>query len=158
MPKPQILVIAAEIDRELRAIRQILKQPLEAEIAQGRLTGPQLSVMRVLVASEGMSLKDLSKELGLAHSTVSGIVDRLEKQGLVDRQEDEADRRVSKIVASNVVRKWVRETMPSLEMHPLAEALRGATPSERQQAREGVRILHELLRRQNTKPPVQRTE
>jgi DNA-binding MarR family transcriptional regulator len=158
MPKPQILVIAAEIDRELRAIRQILKQPLEAEIAQGRLTGPQQSAMRVLVASKGMSLKDLSKELGLAHSTVSGVVDRLEKQGLVDRQEDEADRRVSKIVASNMVRKWVRETMPSLEMHPLAEALRAATSAERQQAHEGVRILHELLRRQNNKPPVQRTE
>ena len=49
--------------------------------------------MHVLVHSEGISLRALSKELGLAHSTVSGIVDRLEKRGMVVRQTDEADRR-----------------------------------------------------------------
>jgi DNA-binding MarR family transcriptional regulator len=157
MAKQQILAVAAEIDRDLRAIRQVLRQPVEAEIARGKLTGPQQSAMRVLVASGGMSLKDLSKELGLAHSTVSGIVDRLEKQGMVERQADQADRRVSKIVPSDVVREWVRETMPSLEMHPLAQALRSATPTERQQVREGVRLLHELLRRQNEKAPVPKT-
>src|SRR6266849_18024 len=149
MPKHQILAIATEIDRDLRAIRQILRQPLEAEIARGGLTGPQQSAMSVLVASGGMSLKDLSKELGLAHSTVSGIIDRLEKQGLVKRQAGQSDRRVTQIVPSEPVRKFVRETMPSLEMHPLAEALRAATPSERQHVREGVRILCGLLRRQN---------
>ena len=157
MAKQQILAVAAEIDRDLRAIRQVLRQPVEAEIARGKLTGPQQSAMRVLVASGGMSLKDLSKELGLVHSTVSGIVDRLEKQGMVKRQADQADRRVSKIVPSDVVREWVRETMPSLEMHPLAQALRSATPTERQQVREGVRLLHELLRRQNEKAPVPKT-
>jgi DNA-binding MarR family transcriptional regulator len=157
MPKQQILTVAAEIDRDLREIRQILNQPLEAEIARGGLTGPQQSAMRALVASGGLSLKDLSLELGLAHSTVSGIVDRLQKQGMVGRQVDPADRRVSKIVPSEIVCKWVRETMPSLEMHPLAGALRAATPSERQKLREGVRILRDLLRRQNEKLPVQKT-
>src|SRR5262245_37991146 len=157
MPRQQLLAIAKEIDRELRAIRQILRQPLEAEIARGGLTGPQQSTMSVLVAAGGMSLKDLSKELGLAHSTVSGIVDRLEKQGLVKRQAAQSDRRVTLIVPSDLVRKFVRETIPSLEMHPLAEALRAATPSERQQVREGVRILRGLLQRQSEKRPVRKT-
>jgi DNA-binding MarR family transcriptional regulator len=157
MPKQQLLAIATEIDRELRAIRQILRQPLEAEIARGGLTGPQQSAMSVLVASGGMSLKHLSKELGLAHSTVSGIVDRLEKQGLVKREASQSDRRVTQIVPSDIVRKFVRETMPLLEMHPLAEALRAATPSERQQVRDGVRILRGLLRRQSEKRPVRKT-
>jgi DNA-binding MarR family transcriptional regulator len=157
MTKQPILDLAAEIDRDLRAIRQILRQPVEAEIARGGLTGPQQSAMHVLLTSGGLSLKDLSKELGLAHSTVSGIVDRLEKQGLVERQADQADRRVSKIAVSEVVRGFVGETMPSLEMHPLAEALRAAMPSERRTVREGVRILHGLLRRPNKKQPVGKT-
>jgi DNA-binding MarR family transcriptional regulator len=157
MAKQNVLAIATEIDRDLREIRQVLRRPVEAEFARGGLTGPQQSAMRALINSGGMSLKDLSKELGLAHSTVSGIVDRIEKQGLVKRQAGQADRRVTKIVPSELVLKWVRETMPSLEMHPLAEALRAATPSERQQAREGVRILRGLLRRQHEKPPVRKT-
>ena len=158
MPKQPILAVAAEIDRDLRVVRQILRQPVEAQIERGGLTGPQQSAMRVLLKSNGLSLKDLSKELGLAHSTVSGIVDRLRKQGLVKRQVDEADRRLIKIEASDQVREFLRDTWPSLEMHPLAEAIRAGTPSERQQVLHGVRILRSLLERRNGKLLARKTE
>src|SRR5215467_9120548 len=158
MRKQRLLELAAEIERDLRAVRQILGRPLEAEIARGNLTGPQQSTMSVLVAAGGMSLKDLSKQLGLAHSTVSGIVDRLANQGLVERQTDRSDGRITKIVATRVVREFVAKTMPSLEMHPLAGALSAATLSEREQVREGVRILRRLLERENGKPPARKAE
>ena len=141
--------MARELDRDLRAVRQIINRPIQALIESGGLTGPQQSAMQILVESDGLSLKDLSKELGLAHSTVSGIVDRLEKQGLVKRQTDEADRRLAKLVVTDQVRKFLRETWPVLEMHPLTEALRAATPAEREQVLRGVRTLRRLLERGN---------
>ena len=141
--------MARELDRDLRAVRQIVNRPIQALIESGGLTGPQQSAMQVLVESDGISLKDLSRELGLAHSTVSGIVDRLEKQGLVTRQTDEADRRLAKLVVTDQVRKFLRETWPALEMHPLVEALRAATPAEREQVLRGVRTLRRLLERGN---------
>jgi DNA-binding MarR family transcriptional regulator len=144
-----IVSLAKEIDRDLRVIRQIQRQPTDAAIASGGLTGPQQSAMSILVRSAGMSLKELSKELWLAHSTVSGIVDRLEKQGLVKRQSDEADLRFSKVVVTGEVRDFLRDTWPSLEMHPLAEALRSATPAERQQILDGVGALRRILERRN---------
>jgi DNA-binding MarR family transcriptional regulator len=147
--KPNLSNMARELDRNLRAVRQIINRPVEALIDSGGLTGPQQSAMQVLVESDGLSLKDLSKELGLAHSTVSGIVDRLEKQGLVKRQTDEADRRLAKLVATDQVRKFLRETWPALEMHPLTEALRAATHAEREQVLQGVRTLRRLLERGN---------
>jgi DNA-binding MarR family transcriptional regulator len=149
MSKPKLSNMARELDRDLRAVRQIINRPIEALIESGGLTGPQQSAMQVLVESDGLSLKDLSKELGLAHSTVSGIVDRLEKQGLVKRQTDEVDRRLAKLVVTDQVRKFLRETWPALEMHPLAEALRAATPAEREQVLQGVRTLRRLLERGN---------
>ena len=149
MPKPKLSNMARELDRDLRAVRQIINRPIEALIESGGLTGPQQSAMQILVESDGLSLKDLSKELGLAHSTVSGIVDRLEKQGLVKRQTDEADRRLAKLVVTDQVRKFLRETWPALEMHPLTEALRAATPAEREQVLRGVRTLRRLLERGN---------
>lgn len=151
MARKQIDSIAKDLDRDLQAVRQILRQPIENEVARGGLTGPQQSAMRVLVDSDGMSLKNLSKELGLAHSTVSGIVDRLEKNGMVKRQADEADLRMSKVVVTEQVREYLRDTWPTLEMHPLAEALRDATPAERQQVVEGVRTLRRLLERRSEK-------
>ena len=149
MRKLNLSNMARELDRDLRAVRQILNRPIEAMIESGGLTGPQQGTMRVLVESDGLSLKDLSKELGLAHSTVSGIVDRLEKQGLVKRQTDEADRRLAKLVVTDQVRKFLRETWPALEMHPLAEAMRAATNAEREQVLQGVRTLRRLLERDN---------
>jgi DNA-binding MarR family transcriptional regulator len=41
---------------------------------------PQSAVIQAVVKHDGISLKDLSREVSLAHSTVSGIVDRLEKR------------------------------------------------------------------------------
>src|SRR5262252_3752729 len=144
MPKPKIPNIARELDRDLRAVRQIIKRPIEALIESGGLTGPQQSTMQELVESDGLSLKDLSRELGLAHSTVSGIVDRLEKRGRVERQTDGADRRVSRIVPTRQVRQFVKETMPELERHPLAEALAEATEAERGEAARGIGTLRRL--------------
>ena len=152
MPRHTIGPLAKEIDRDLRAIRQVLRRPLEADVARGGLTGPQQSAMRVLVASDGLSLKDLSRELGLAHSTVSGIVDRLEKRGLVKRQANETDLRLTRIVVTDQVRDYVRDTLPALEVHPLALALRAATRAEREEVLQGVRVLRRLLERRG--PPI----
>ena len=137
--------MAQEIDRQLRAIRRMLRQPAEAELTRGRLTGPQRSVLDAVVRSGGLSLKEASRQVGLAHSTVSGIVDRLEKQGLVERHGDKRDHRFRLIVASKLVRDHVRDTLPSLLSNPLVEALRRAKPAERRAVLEGLRVLRRLV-------------
>jgi DNA-binding MarR family transcriptional regulator len=137
--------MAEEVDLNLKAVRQVLRQPVEAEFAHGELTGPQRSVMHVVVQSGGVSLKDLSKQIGLAHSTVSGIVDRLEKQGLLERKTDASDGRISLITASKVVRDYLRDTLPGLTIHPLVEALRRAKPAERKTILEGLRTLRRVV-------------
>jgi DNA-binding MarR family transcriptional regulator len=72
-------------------------------------------------------------------------VDRLEKQGLVERQTDKEDRRVKLIAASKVVRDYVRDTVPTLVVHPLVEALKRAKPGERRVMLEGLRTLRRML-------------
>jgi DNA-binding MarR family transcriptional regulator len=101
--------------------------------------------MHALVESGGMSLKALSAHLGLAHSTVSGIVDRLEKRGLVQRQADKADQRVTHIAVTPRVRDFVRGTLPGLSIHPLVEALRRADPAQRRAIAGGLKVLRNLL-------------
>ena len=92
--------LAQEVDQHLSVIRQRLREPLETEFARGGLTGPQRMVMQALVQSEGLSLKQLSAQVSLAHSTVSGIVDRLQARGMVVRSRDEADGRATVIAPS----------------------------------------------------------
>jgi DNA-binding MarR family transcriptional regulator len=101
--------------------------------------------MAAILSAGGLSLKELSVQLGLAHSTTSGIVDRLEKKDLVARRVDDSDRRSSKIEATAAVIKFVEETMPRISIHPLVEALRRATPEERAAISTGLKTLRAAL-------------
>jgi DNA-binding MarR family transcriptional regulator len=143
--KADLMRLAQEIDTHVRAVRQALRQPMEVEIARGGLTGPQVNVMQALVEQNGMSLKDLSAAVGMAHSTVSGIVDRLEKRGMLERQADMEDRRFTKIVASQLVRDYIRNEMPSIRLHPIVKALERARPAEREAIMEGFRTLRRVM-------------
>ena len=146
MTKSQDLTVMAQgIDRDLRAIRARIRRPLEAAIARGNLTGPQQSVMQALVESGGMNLKELSAFLGLAHSTVSGIVDSLQARGLVERQTDDSDKRSTRIGVTPKVREFVRDTMPGLSLHPLEDALTRADAGQRRAIVKGVETLRQVL-------------
>jgi len=143
--------LAQEVDQHLGIIRQRLREPLETEFARGGLTAPQRMVMQALVQSEGLSLKQLSAQVSLAHSTVSGIVDRLQARGLVIRRKDEADGRATVIAPSAEVRDFVSNRMPELAISPLTKALRGASKSEQATVLRGLRKLRALIEQSRTK-------
>ncbi|MGO4883598.1 MAG: MarR family winged helix-turn-helix transcriptional regulator [Bryobacteraceae bacterium] len=141
----QLTRMAREIEEHLTAVRRILRQPVDAEFARGNLTTPQRHVMQALYHTGGVSLKDLSRRVGLAHSTVSGIVDRLEERGLAKRTRDPADGRSSTIVVSKKVCDYMRDRYPSLVVDPVVLALRRAKPAERAAVLEGLRILRRVV-------------
>jgi DNA-binding MarR family transcriptional regulator len=143
-----IETLAQQIDRDLRTIREIVRRPLESELAKGELTGPQKSAMAALVGSDGMTVKELAHRLGLAHSTTSGIADRLERRGLLERRQDEADRRLTRLVVTGAVREFIDEKMPGLAIHPLVEALERAKPAERAAITNGLKTLLRVLETQ----------
>ncbi|MGA8271935.1 MAG: MarR family transcriptional regulator [Candidatus Sulfotelmatobacter sp.] len=144
--KPQeIRALAQRLELQLQAIRRRLRQSLEAEFARGKVTGPQQLVMAALVDSGRLNLKQLSEKVSLAHSTVSGIVDRLEKRGMVTRHILGSDRRVTRITPSDEVLHFLRTRMPELTLHPLVKALHKATSAERKAIRTGIDTLEKLL-------------
>ena len=64
------------------------------------LTFPQALVLNVLGEEGPMPISLLAERTGSANSTVSGIVDRLEKLGLARRERSEQDRRVILVAAT----------------------------------------------------------
>jgi DNA-binding MarR family transcriptional regulator len=57
------------------------------------VTGPQRLVIRLIGQTPGLGARDIAHTLGLHPSTLTGILARLEKQGLIRREVDIADRR-----------------------------------------------------------------
>ncbi len=100
--------------------------------------------MTCLVSRGPMTLTEISTALGMSHSTASGIVDRLQKRGLLRRTRDAKDRRRTSIAVTDRVSRYVRE----LEAGPsgrLAEVLAGATARQRRVISAGLKTLRELL-------------
>ncbi|MGH8180140.1 MAG: MarR family winged helix-turn-helix transcriptional regulator [Steroidobacteraceae bacterium] len=142
---PNIDSLAHAIELDLREISQALRRPLDAEYAKGQLTAPQRIVMQVLFHSEGMSLKELCARVALSHSTVSGIVDRLQARGMVARRPDSADRRLTHIAVTPVVRQFMQHQAPRLTAQPLIEALSNLSERDRRAISRGLRILRTAL-------------
>ena len=142
---PDLTTLAHELEQHLSAIRQAIRKPIDAEVARGGLTGPQRQVMQVLVSTDGINLKELTARVGLAHSTVSGIVDRLERQGLAKRVVDPRDRRNSMIVSSEVVRNYMKNEFPRLMAQPLEQALSRGSRADIEVILAGMRRLRNLL-------------
>jgi DNA-binding MarR family transcriptional regulator len=143
-PDPALVAEAEEILAHIRALRRDLLRNPFAEAERSGLTGPQVTVMACLVSGGPMTLTTLSRQLGMSHSTASGIVDRLQARGLVRRTQDPADRRRTRLTVTENVTRYVRE----LEEGPagrLAAALGRADPDQRRAIREGLLLLRELL-------------
>ena len=64
------------------------------EASRYGVTPTQLSVLKLLHEIGDLSLGTLSKEIRAHNSTVTGIVDRMETAGMVERARSEDDRRV----------------------------------------------------------------
>ena len=84
-------------DQVLMALRRIVRAiDLHSRRLYERcgLTGPQLATLRAAwVMGEGASAGAVARRIQLSQPTVSGILDRLERQGLVARVRDDSDRR-----------------------------------------------------------------
>ena len=61
------------------------------------LTGAQSGVLRNLFAHGAISSAELSRKLYVTPSNITGVIDRLEKKGLVERIRKKGDRRVALI-------------------------------------------------------------
>ena len=61
------------------------------------VTRSQWWVLAYLSREDGMTQSQLAEELDLGKVAVGGLIDRLEKSGLVRRQADATDRRVNRV-------------------------------------------------------------
>ncbi len=120
---------AAALADHINAISRLLRQSIEsrAQHLPVPLTPPQVLAMETLVEADregvGLSLSDLSDRMGLAHSTVSGIVTRLEQRALVCRTTWADDRRQRRIQLTDAVRTWVSDDLPRLRQQSFRAAL-----------------------------------
>jgi DNA-binding MarR family transcriptional regulator len=92
------------------------------------VTGPQRLVVRMLGQSPGLSAGELATVLHLHQSTLTGVLRRLERLGIVSRSSSPADRRRAVLRLTAAGRVLDRERTGTVESAVRA-ALEGVSPA-----------------------------
>src|SRR5262245_19692617 len=138
--------IKSDVDRVLEAIIYLYTESrrITKELARrADLTGPQLTVVKMLEQIGELSLSELSERIRAQNSTVTGIIDRMEREALVTRERSKEDRRVVFIRLTPKGKK-LAEDIPVEPWEIFRGALESLTASE---VRDLVKILGKVARR-----------
>ena len=120
------------------------------------VTGPQRLVIRVVGLFPGLSAGALSNTLHLHASTLTGILQRLVAQGLIDRVEDDADRRRAVLRLTSRGRRVNGAATGTVE-EAIARALGSVSRRDREATTRVLARLVEQLDSGATAPPQSRT-
>jgi len=107
--------ICEEVLIALRRIIQSIDLHSRYLVRQFGLTGPQLIILQELSRLGEVSVGDLSKAISLSQATVTGILERLEKTGLVVRRRSEIDRRRVMVQATPACRDILKKAPPPMQ-------------------------------------------
>jgi DNA-binding MarR family transcriptional regulator len=116
--------------------------PMRDAMERSSLGKRHASALLAVAAAEPIGVSELAKRLGLLLSSTSTIVGELSRAGMVERAEDELDRRRT-IVRVHEDYRDAMEGWLEVAIAPFRTALERLSPEARAHFMEGWRILHE---------------
>src|SRR4051794_8565891 len=92
---PDVAELTLLLGETLHALKQAKPPPadLKAALERSSLAPRHVPALLTVALSDSLSVSELAKRIGLGLSTTSTIVGELSRAGLVERAEDEQDRR-----------------------------------------------------------------
>jgi DNA-binding MarR family transcriptional regulator len=116
------------------------------------LSVPQCDVLTTLTEEEGVSQQALARRLYVTKGNISGLLDRLESAGLVERRSTAADRRQYEIYLTSAGRDAAMRAIAV--QHALVKRTIGRIPDADLQDFERLLVaLRDILRAEETPAP-----
>ncbi|GHE53910.1 MULTISPECIES: MarR family winged helix-turn-helix transcriptional regulator [Streptomyces] len=137
MPSRRADPLTLEVVELIGSVVARYHEEYEDAAASHQLTGAQARVLNLL-SLEPMPMRRIAQQLKCEPSNITGIVDRLESRGLVERRPDPADRRVKLAAPTQEGLQTADRLRESLDF--AREPLAGLSTAERA-------VLRDLLKR-----------
>jgi DNA-binding MarR family transcriptional regulator len=139
----ELLALFAGIFKGLKQDREEEKpKELQRAFDQGSLGERHFPPLIVLSLEGPMSVSELAGRVGLTVATTSLMVGELSRAGLVERSEDEHDRRRTIVSLTEEIRR-VAEPRIQEHLQPFRRTLERLSPAARAHFMEGMRVLND---------------
>jgi MarR family transcriptional regulator, organic hydroperoxide resistance regulator len=110
---------------------------------------PQCDVLTTLTEQEGVSQQELAKRLYVTKGNISGLIDRLEEAGFVERRSTASDRRQHAIYLTDAGRRTAEQAL-AVQLKWIASTL-GRMPEPALEALETQLVaLRDIIREQES--------
>lgn len=133
------------IERHLRKVDYIIRLKGRKILNDFNITVPQFTALQILINNGELTIGELSQKMALACSTITDLIDRMEKSELVIRKKDEKDKRVVRIevlpVGYEIVEKVLDERVRFLETK-----MAGLTVEEKIVLDKGLETLYNAMK------------
>ena len=141
----QSLENVTNIEKHLRKVDYIIRRKGREILADFDITVPQFTALQMLINRGNMTIGELSQNMDLACSTITDLIDRMEKSKLVMRQRDDRDRRVVRI---KVLEKGydILEEVMKRRIDFLDEKLAVLSSEEKANLDKGLESLYEAMK------------
>lgn len=144
MSKPVIGAPFFFVLRELAQCYQAFERYSAAHIQTLALTPSQFDVIATLGNTEGMTFRELGDRTLITKGTMTGVVDRLEKKGLVSRQSCPEDGRSTLVRLTRQGEAMFDQVFPAHISH-LREAFGQVSETELFELGQGLATLRKAL-------------
>lgn len=139
-----------KLEKRLRYISGTIKQNGRKILNNYPITSPQFVALQWLLEEGDLTIGELSNKISLAFSTTTDLVDRMEKNELVERIRDLKDRRVVRIHLLKKGKVIIHEVIEKRQDY-LEEVLETFTNEQTTSLTELLDILHEQMKHVNGK-------
>jgi DNA-binding MarR family transcriptional regulator len=110
----------------------------------GECTMPRFDLLANLEREDGQTLAALSRRMLVTAGNLTGLVDRAERDGVVERRPDPGDRRLSRVYLTAKGRELVHALLPKHAQH-VTETLSALDATERRELRRLLGKLRDSL-------------
>ncbi|WP_462412423.1 MarR family winged helix-turn-helix transcriptional regulator [Neobacillus sp. Marseille-QA0830] len=139
------LDVVRTIEKELRYISGIIKQKGREILSNYKITPPQFVALQWLFEDGDMTIGELSNKMYLAFSTTTDLIDRMERNLLVERVKDTNDRRVVRIHLLDEGKRIINEVINKRQVY-LEDILKNFSSEEIQLLSSSLVKLHQEMR------------
>ena len=140
--------VAEDILLALRRIMRSMDIASRQLINRHGITTPQLVCLQHMLEQGPMTTGMLAKAVALSPATVTGILDRMERRGLVTRERRPEDKR-RVLVAVTGAGRSAAEAAPSYMAERLTQALQQVAEAKRLEIQRAILFLADLADSRN---------
>lgn len=114
-PLPAPIDLDAVPGHLIRRLQQIAVGLFMEETAEFDLTPVQFAALAAVARQPALDQRTLARTIGFDTSTIGGVIDRLERRGLVMRQPAPDDRRVRRLTITPEGAALLERVMPAMQ-------------------------------------------